>query len=132
MRQELRQSSGWKEMRENWLNVRQRDLGMWAFALNRATGLLLVIYLFVHLIVLSQLARGPAGYDQFISLMKSPFFLAFDVGLIGVLLYHALNGLRVTLVMLGIGVGQHRRMFWAAMLISLLVLIGSTYLIFAA
>jgi len=53
------------------------------------------------------------------------------VVLIAVLLYHALNGLRVTLVMLGIGVAQHRLMFWAAMVVSLLALIFGTYLIFA-
>ncbi|MFQ5341491.1 MAG: succinate dehydrogenase, cytochrome b556 subunit, partial [Anaerolineae bacterium] len=132
MQQELGQRSGWKEMQENWLDTRRRDLGMWAFALNRATGLLLVIYLLVHLAVLSQLATGPASYGRFISLMKSPFFLAFDVVLIAVLLYHALNGLRVTLVMLGIGISQHRLMFWAAMVVSLLALIFSAYLIFAA
>ncbi len=130
MQQELGQRSGWKEMQANWLDARRRDLGMWAFALNRATGVLLVLYLFLHLIVLSQLAMGPAGYDRFISLMKSPLFLAFDVGLIAVLLFHGLNGLRVTLVMLGIGVNQHRAMFWVVMAVSLLALLYSTYLIF--
>ncbi|RME45414.1 MAG: succinate dehydrogenase, cytochrome b556 subunit [Chloroflexi bacterium] len=130
MQQRLGQQSGWKEMQANWLDARRRDLGMWAFALNRATGVLLVLYLFLHLIVLSQLAMGPAGYDRFISLMKSPLFLAFDVGLIAVLLYHGLNGLRVTLVMLGVGVSQHRAMFWVAMAVSLLALLYSTYLIF--
>ncbi len=130
MQQELRQRSGWNEMRDNWFDPRRRDLGMWAYALNRVTGILLVVYLFVHLVVLSQLALGPAGYDRFVRLMKSPLFLAFDVGLIAVLLYHGLNGLRVTLVMLGIGVNQHRLMFWIAMAISLLAVVYSTYLIF--
>lgn len=130
MEKERKASRDWTVILERWFDPRRRDLGMWAYVLNRLSGLLLVIYLFVHLVALSQLAMGPAGYDRFVSLVESPWFLAFDVGLIALLLYHGLNGLRLTLVMLGIGVGQHRAIFWVVMGLGMIVLVVSAYLIF--
>jgi succinate dehydrogenase / fumarate reductase cytochrome b subunit len=45
----------------HWADVRGRGLGMWAYALNRVTGIGLVLYLYIHLVVLSMLmgARQP-------------------------------------------------------------------------
>jgi succinate dehydrogenase / fumarate reductase, cytochrome b subunit len=40
-----------------WFDVRRRKLGMWAYALNRITGIGLVVYLYLHLAVLSLLSR---------------------------------------------------------------------------
>ena len=53
-----------------WFDVRHRGLDAWAFALNRLTGVVLVLYLFVHLVVLSLLARGPDAWDDFLSLVR--------------------------------------------------------------
>ena len=41
-----------------WFDVRRRRLGMWAYALNRITGIGLVVYLYLHLVILSQLLGG--------------------------------------------------------------------------
>ena len=40
-----------------WFKPAKRGLGMWAFVLNRITGLGLVLYLILHLFVLSTLLR---------------------------------------------------------------------------
>src|SRR5438552_1322174 len=39
----------------HWFDVRHRKLGMWAYALNRISGIGLVVYLYLHLVVLSTL-----------------------------------------------------------------------------
>ena len=56
-----------------WFDVRRRRLGMWAYAINRITGIGLVVYLYLHLAVLSLLSRGPTAWDSFVSMARSPF-----------------------------------------------------------
>lgn len=113
-----------------WFDVRRRGPGTWAYALNRLTGLLLVAYLYIHLAVLSLLARGPDSYDRFVGVMRSPLFLLLDVGLIAGLLIHALNGLRLTVVGLGVGVRAQRALLVAATAGGAAVLIVATMLLF--
>ena len=105
-----------------WFDVRKRSVSSWAFALNRLTGLGLTLYLFLHLIVLSTLLRGEAGWDAFIRLARSPYFLAMDVVLIFGMLFHGLNGIRVTLVGMGISARAQRTLLWVLILICVIVL----------
>jgi succinate dehydrogenase / fumarate reductase, cytochrome b subunit len=104
-----------------WFDVRHRGLGGWAFALNRLTGLGLVGYLYLHLGVLSLLARGPGGWDRFVALAHRPFFLWLDVVLVVGLLVHGLNGVRAALVGSGLMVSRHRALLVALMLLGTLV-----------
>lgn len=106
-----------------WVDVRHRASGTWAYVANRLTGLALVGYLYVHLAVLSLLARGPGSYDRFVDLMRSPLFIALDLLLVAGLLVHGLNGLRLTVLGLGAGVGAQRAMLIAAVLVTLGVLV---------
>lgn len=98
-----------------WGDVRKRRLGMWAYALNRLTGIGLVVYLYLHLVILSQLAQGPAGWDSFVALAKTVPFLALDVILLVGLLIHGLNGVRVGLTGFGVGVRAQKQLFIALM-----------------
>lgn len=116
---------GWK-----WFDVRGRRVGGWAFALNRLTGLGLVLYLLIHLFALSLLVRGEAAWDAFIRLMKSPPVLALDGVLLFGLLFHGLNGVRLTLVGLGIGVREHKTLFWVLMALGGLLLLWGGVLVF--
>jgi succinate dehydrogenase / fumarate reductase cytochrome b subunit len=99
-----------------WFDPRGRHLGGWAFVLNRLSGLGLVLYLYLHLAILAQLAAGPASWDGFVSLASSPPVLAFDVVLLAGLVLHAFNGVRVTLVGLGL-VTSHQRALWIALVV---------------
>ena len=76
-------------------------LGGVAFLVNRAAGLGLVAYLYLHLLMLSMLVRGQDAWDNFVDLASSPPFLALDLLLLAGLLVHAANGVRVV----GIGLG---------------------------
>jgi succinate dehydrogenase / fumarate reductase cytochrome b subunit len=113
-----------------WFDVRKRRVGSWAFALNRLTGLGLVIYLFVHLGVLSLLLQGEDGWNQFITVARNPLFLLLDVVLILGLLYHALNGIRVALVGMGIGTNSQRTFFWILAGIAIVLFFVAAYLVF--
>jgi succinate dehydrogenase cytochrome b subunit len=105
-----------------WVTPRGRALGGRAFALHRLTGAALVVYLYVHLGVLTMLLGGAGSWGDFLSVATSTVFLGFDVVLIFLLLFHALNGVRVTLVGSGFLVARERALFWAAMAIGAVAL----------
>jgi succinate dehydrogenase / fumarate reductase cytochrome b subunit len=105
-----------------WFDPRGRRLGGWAFALNRLTGLGLVLYLYLHLAVLSLLAAGPGSWDAFVDLALSPIFLALDVVLIFGILFHGLNGIRVGLVGFGFVASKQRALLVALMVFGAIVL----------
>ncbi len=114
----------------NWFDVRRRKLGMWAYALNRITGIGLVVYLYLHLAVLSLLSRGPGSWDTFVSLARAPFFLTLDVILLAGMLIHGLNGLRVTLTGLDVGVKAQKALLGILMLVAVVALGAAALKIF--
>lgn len=108
-----------------WFDLHRRGLGSLAFALNRLTGLGLVVYLVIHLVVLSLLAQGPNAWDDFVRLARSPLFLLLDIVLFAGILIHGLNGIRVTLVGLGIGVSRQKITFVGLMAAAALLLVAA-------
>ena len=115
---------------QRWVLPFGRSLGTWAFVFNRWSGILLAIYLYVHLGVLTTIALNPNAYEQFLVVARSPLGLTFDVILILLLLYHGLNGLRIIAITLLGRVEQHRVQFWAVVALTLLVTIYSAFFIF--
>ena len=94
-----------------WLEPRWRDPGWLAFALNRLTGVIVLGYLAAHMVVLSQLATGPTGWDSLLGTFGSRPFLVGDTLLIGAVTYHALSGLRVVLLTFGFGTRRSTALF---------------------
>ena len=113
-----------------WFDPRRKRSGSWAFALNRLTGLGLVLYLFLHLAVLSLLVQGEESWNQFVAIARHPLFLLLDVVLIFGLLFHALNGIRVALVGMGLVNENQKSLFWVLMALTAVLLIAAIYLIF--
>lgn len=113
-----------------WFDWRSGRLGMFAYILNRVTAHGLVLYLYLHLLVLTMLAGGPAAWDPFVTLVRSPIFLMLDVILLAGILIHGLNGIRVALTGFGIGVGAQKPLFVALMIFAAVVLIVGAIKIF--
>ena len=110
-----------------WLDVRGRRLGGWAFILNRLTGLGVLAYLYLHLVVLSQLAVGAGAWNSLVTgFFVQPITIALDVVLLAGLLIHGLNGIRVALVGFGLVVSRQKALAVSfAILAAILLLIGS-------
>ena len=87
--------------------------GMWAWLLFRISGLLLVFYLGAHIIVISTGQWG--AFNDWMEAFDTPVLILLDLALVVAVLYHALNGVRIILMDLGIGVHRHKVMFWSAM-----------------
>ena len=87
------------------LRLRSRDkgpaykggIGQWSWAAHRITGLGVAAFLFGHIIDTFGVGIGPKFYDETIALYQQWWFKPFEVLLIGAVLYHALNGLRIIL-----------------------------------
>lgn len=114
-----------------WFDVRGRRIGLWAYVVMRLSAAGLVLYLFLHLAILSQLAQGPVAWDGFVALAKSPAILILDVILIVGMLAHGLNGLRLTLIGLGIGIPRHKVMLWVFLVVTVALSALSALAIFA-
>ena len=131
MTQASRPSGSQPRGRPRWLDPRGRHLGSWAFVANRLTGLGLVAYLYLHLMILSTLLRGPEAWDGLVELFRRPVFLAFDLLLVAGLAFHGLNGLRVALVGSGLLVDRHRALLVAAAILAGLVVVVAALRILA-
>lgn len=72
-------------------------IGQWSWAAHRITGIGVAAFLFGHIIDTFTAGFGPELYDTTIELYKQWWFMPFEIMLIGAVLYHALNGLRIIL-----------------------------------
>jgi succinate dehydrogenase / fumarate reductase cytochrome b subunit len=97
-------------------------IGMWAWILHRLTGLGLVLYIFIHIVLMStSLLRGRQAFDAMLSyLMSHPVFQVLETLVLGAALYHGFNGIRILLFDLGVGIGvrSQKVLFWAFMAIA--------------
>ena len=103
---------------------------MWAYALNRITGIGLVVYLYLHLGILSMLMRGQSAWDAFVALARSPLYLTLDVILLAGILIHGLNGLRLAFTGLGFSAGGQKALFIVLMVIGAIILLVAALKIF--
>ena len=101
--------------------------GWWAWLLQRVTGLGLVIYLFLHIGVISTVQLGADTFDDVLAVLQTPFFVVLDLMLATAILYHGLNGIRVVLIDLGIGIKRQVELFWACLVLTTLTMVAVTY-----
>ncbi len=114
-----------------WFNLKGKRVGFWAYVVMRLSAAGLVLYLFLHLVILSQLAVGPAAWDNFVAIAKAPAFLLLDVVLIIGILAHGLNGIRLALIGFGIGVPRQKMMLWIGLVLTIVFSLLSALAIFA-
>lgn len=72
-------------------------IGQWSWAAHRITGVLVIAFLFGHIVDTFGVGFGPGLYNETISLYKQWWFKPFEVALVAATLYHAINGLRIIL-----------------------------------
>ena len=94
--------------------------GYLAWLLHRITGLGLALYLFLHIWVIHNIARGREAFDQVMAVVQSPLFHLLEVALLGAVVFHGLNGIRVVLIDYGrAGVkGPHLAWVWGTIAVS--------------
>ncbi|MHB0871706.1 MAG: succinate dehydrogenase, cytochrome b556 subunit [Chloroflexota bacterium] len=113
----------------SWFANYKGQTGQWAQLLHRITGLGVIFFLLIHVIDTAVLSWGPEAYDALASFWHQPFFRVLQVGLLGALLFHAINGIRVTIIdFWDWGSLNQERMFWVVVPLFLLLFIPGAYL----
>ncbi|MBI5641283.1 MAG: succinate dehydrogenase, cytochrome b556 subunit [Nitrospirae bacterium] len=92
--------------------------GSLAWGIHRITGISLTCYIFLHLYFLSHL-KDPRQYEAIIELMYTPFMRLGELVLLMLVVFHALNGLRLTLMDLGAPTPLHKPLFLIALSLGL-------------
>jgi succinate dehydrogenase / fumarate reductase cytochrome b subunit len=113
-----------------WFDPRARQIGSWAFILNRLSTLGLTIYLGLHLAVLNKLTQGTQAYNDFVASAQSPIIKVGEVILIAAVAFHGFNGLRLILHSFGIGIRQQRNLSIGVTAAAILVTIFFTIHLF--
>jgi len=102
--------------------------GMWSWVAHRITGVAVFFFLFVHVLDTALVRVSPNDYNNVIASYKTPIVNLMEVGLVGAVLYHALNGVRLILVdFWGKGPKYQRVMLWAILLVWLVVMVPGIY-----
>jgi succinate dehydrogenase / fumarate reductase, cytochrome b subunit len=102
--------------------------GMWSWVAHRVTGVLVFFFLFAHVLDTALVRVDPEAYDRVIATYKNPVVNVMEVGLVGAVLFHALNGLRIMAVdFWEKGPRFQRQMLWAVVALWVLVMVPGTY-----
>jgi len=104
-------------------------IGQWSWALHRLTGVGVLVFLCLHILDTALIVLGPEQYDGIVKLYRLPVFRVMEVGLFAAVLFHALNGLRITAMDFWVGLmGVHRALFKAQMVVFTLAMIPVAWL----
>lgn len=101
--------------------------GMWTWVLHRVTGVAVFFFLLVHVLDTALVRVSPEAYDAVIATYKTPIVNLLEVGLVGAVLFHALNGVRVVLVdFWSKGPRYQRQMTWTVATVWVLLMVPGT------
>ncbi len=103
--------------------------GSWAWILHRLSGLALIFYLTLHIWVINTLSQGPEQFNKVMTFLGSPLFKILEIGLWGVILFHAFNGIRVVIVDFMKGSLYHKKLFYFLIAIAFILWIAGSYVI---
>jgi succinate dehydrogenase / fumarate reductase, cytochrome b subunit len=102
--------------------------GMWSWVAHRITGVLTFFFLFVHVLDTALVRVSPESYDSVIETYKTPLVNLLEVGLVGAVLFHALNGIRIMLVdFWSKGPRYQRVMLWTILAVWVAVMIPGAF-----
>ncbi|MFC4359315.1 succinate dehydrogenase, cytochrome b556 subunit [Halobium salinum] len=111
---------------EDFGRWREFSAGMWAWIFHKFTGWVLIGYLFTHIAVLSTALQGDAAYTNTIVALESLAVVRLlEVGLLAVAVFHILNGLRLLLVDLGVGLDSQDKSFYASLVLTGAIVVAS-------
>ncbi len=104
--------------------------GMFAWIMFRVTGIALVVYLSMHIMVISNL-HDPGKFNQTMEFLGSWKFRLVELGLWAAVLYHAINGIRIFIVDFFSGSLYQAKLFWALMLLYAVLFLAGAYPLFS-
>lgn len=115
------------ELKRGRIPFYRGGLSMWAWVAQRITGVLIYVFLLIHVADNLMLRVSPGAYNEVISTYKTVIVGIGEIGLVAAILGHGLNGLRIVLIDLwGKGIARANQMMWVAVGIWVLLMIPFT------
>ena len=93
------------------------NTGTIAWILHRITGLLLVLYICMHTFVIGSAQLGTESFNKTLAVVQTPVFHVIEIGLIGCIFFHMLNGLRLVVIDFTYLTKTHKVLFWILMIV---------------
>jgi succinate dehydrogenase / fumarate reductase cytochrome b subunit len=85
--------------------------GQWTWVLHRISGVSILFFLFAHVVDQALINVSPEAYNRVMDTYRNPFVGLLEIGLAVLVIYHALNGLRIVLFdFWSRGIAYQRRM----------------------
>jgi succinate dehydrogenase / fumarate reductase cytochrome b subunit len=104
--------------------------GQWSWVLHRVTGVGIILFLFAHVVDTAVVGWGPEAYNRVLSVYHNPFVQLLELALVGMVLYHALNGVRIMLLDFWPKAAVHHvKLFYATMALFLASMVPVTWII---
>lgn len=107
--------------------------GMLSWILHKLTGLGIVGFLVFHIWGMSKMSKGPDAFNAVIETYQTPLFRVGEVLLLGAILFHGFNGMRLILgEFTAWAMEQHKLLLYATyIIVGLLFLVGGWVMWFA-
>ncbi|MEN9715689.1 MAG: hypothetical protein RJA35_1156 [Actinomycetota bacterium] len=100
-------------------------VGMWSWVLHRITGVAIFFFLLVHILDTSLVRVSPEAYNSVMASYKTLIMGLGEMGLVGAILFHALNGLRIILVdFWRKGTKYQNLLFWIVIIVAVVLFAG--------
>lgn len=102
-------------------------VGMWSWVLHRISGVGIFFFLLVHILDTALVRVSPEAYNVVMESYKTPIIGIAELGLVGAILFHGLNGLRVIAVdFWSQGIKYQAAMFWAIIVVTVVLVAAFT------
>ncbi|MFF2108476.1 succinate dehydrogenase, cytochrome b556 subunit [Rhodococcus koreensis] len=99
-------------------------LSMWAWVAQRVSGMVIYVFLLVHVADNLMLRVSPAAYDEVIGTYKTLVMGIGEIGLVAAILGHGFNGIRIVLLdFWAKGIDKSRWMLWTVIVLWVLVMV---------
>ncbi|PSL38738.1 succinate dehydrogenase subunit C [Labedella gwakjiensis] len=98
---------------------------MWSWVLHRITGVSIFFFLLVHVLDTALVRVSPEAYNAVIGTYQTPIMGLGETALVGAIVFHAFNGLRIILIdFWSKGTRYQRVMFYVVIGLWVVTMIG--------
>jgi succinate dehydrogenase / fumarate reductase cytochrome b subunit len=102
-------------------------VGMWSWVFHRISGVGIFFFLLVHILDTALVRVSPEAYNAVMASYKTPLIGTAELGLVAAILFHGLNGLRITAVdFWSKGIKFQEVLFWAIIVITVVLVAAFT------
>jgi succinate dehydrogenase / fumarate reductase cytochrome b subunit len=121
-----------RNVREGRSPIYTGDTGQYAWIMHRATGIGVLFFLLIHIVDIMLIGLGRDVYDHTVEFYGNPFIIPMEIMLVGAVVYHMLNGLRIAAVNFSSnGPSKSTKYFWWVLVLTVIITLPSAILIFA-